>query len=114
MVISLPSPVCSNSVRAYDQSLTPQALRLLSKETVTLRNDPPEGVRIVVDEEDLTAVEGWVQGPGKTYNLFQVVCRSPWRMGNAANFHRWNTVRRRVFQDKIRLWTRVPKPPTEM
>jgi hypothetical protein len=101
MVISLPSPVCPNSVRTYDQSLTPQALRLLSKETVSLRNDPPEGVRIVVDEEDLTAMEGWVQGPGKSYNLFQVVCRSPWRMGNAANTHRWNTVRRRIFQDQI-------------
>lgn len=31
---------------------------------MTLRSDPPEGVRIVVDEEDLTAIEGWVQGPG--------------------------------------------------
>lgn len=33
---------------------------------VTLRNDPPEGVRIVVDEDDLTAMEGWVQGPGES------------------------------------------------
>ena len=32
---------------------------------MTLRNDPPEGVRVVVDEEDLTAMEGWVQGPCK-------------------------------------------------
>jgi hypothetical protein len=47
------------------QSLTPQALRLLSREIVTLRNDPPEGVRIVVDEDDLTNMEGWVQGPCK-------------------------------------------------
>ncbi|TXT16033.1 hypothetical protein VHUM_00536 [Vanrija humicola] len=48
------------------QSLTPQALRLLSREVVTLRTEPPEGVRIVVDEDDLTALEGWVQGPGGT------------------------------------------------
>ncbi|KAK6908032.1 ubiquitin-conjugating enzyme E2 S [Kwoniella mangroviensis CBS 8886] len=47
-------------------SLTPQALRLLSRETITLRSDPPEGVRIVVDEDDLTNMEGWVQGPGGT------------------------------------------------
>lgn len=48
------------------QSLTPQALRLLSKEIVSLRNEPLEGVRVVVDEEDLTAMEGWVQGPCKS------------------------------------------------
>ncbi|WWD18613.1 hypothetical protein CI109_103066 [Kwoniella shandongensis] len=47
-------------------SLTPQALRLLSREIVTLRSDPPEGVRIVVDEDDLTNMEGWVQGPSGT------------------------------------------------
>ncbi|WWC62758.1 uncharacterized protein I303_105355 [Kwoniella dejecticola CBS 10117] len=47
-------------------SLTPQALRLLSRETATLRTDPPEGVRIVVDEDDLTNMEGLVQGPGGT------------------------------------------------
>ncbi|WRT67929.1 uncharacterized protein IL334_004903 [Kwoniella shivajii] len=47
-------------------SLTPQALRLLSRETIHLRSDPPEGVRIVVDEDDLTNMEGWVQGPGGT------------------------------------------------
>jgi hypothetical protein len=54
------------------QSLTPQALRLLSKEVVSLRNDPPEGVRVVVDEEDLTAMEGWVQGPCKCSLAFEV------------------------------------------
>ncbi|WOO76870.1 Ubiquitin-conjugating enzyme E2 S [Vanrija pseudolonga] len=47
-------------------SLTPQALRLLSRELVTLRTEPPEGVRVVVDEDDLTALEGWVQGPAGT------------------------------------------------
>ncbi|EIW67690.1 hypothetical protein TREMEDRAFT_33323, partial [Tremella mesenterica DSM 1558] len=47
-------------------SLTPQALRLLSREVVTLRSEPPEGVRVIVDEDDLTAMEGWVQGPAGT------------------------------------------------
>jgi hypothetical protein len=39
---------------------------------VTLRQDPPEGVRIVVDEEDLTNIEGWVQGPGKCSRLMLI------------------------------------------
>ncbi|WVQ73246.1 hypothetical protein IAR50_002814 [Cryptococcus sp. DSM 104548] len=47
-------------------SLTPQALRLLSRQIVAHRNSPPEGVRIVVDEDNLTNMEGWVQGPSGT------------------------------------------------
>lgn len=61
-------PIAEGHKLTVVQSLTPQALRLLSKEIVTLRSDPPEGVRIVVDEEDLTSLEGWVQGPG-TFHL---------------------------------------------
>ena len=53
----------------HTQSLTPQALRLISREMVKLRSDPPEGVRIVVDEEDLSNMEGWVQGPGESPHL---------------------------------------------
>lgn len=45
------------------QSLTPHALRLLSRELVTLRAEPPEGVRVVVDEDDISALDGWVEGP---------------------------------------------------
>lgn len=45
------------------QALTPQALRLLSRQIMALKSDPPEGVRIAVGEEDFTLLEGWVQGP---------------------------------------------------
>ncbi|KIR68650.1 hypothetical protein I312_100253 [Cryptococcus bacillisporus CA1280] len=47
-------------------ALTPQALRLLSRQVVALKSNPPEGVRITVGEEDFTAIEGWVQGPSGT------------------------------------------------
>ncbi|WVQ96483.1 hypothetical protein IAU59_003588 [Kwoniella sp. CBS 9459] len=33
---------------------------------ITLRSDPPEGVRIIVDEDDLTGLEGVIQGPPGT------------------------------------------------
>lgn len=56
----------SGFVLMITQFLTTHALRLLSREVVTLRNDPPEGVRIVVNEDDLSALEGWVQGPGES------------------------------------------------
>ncbi|OXG27213.1 ubiquitin-conjugating enzyme E2 S [Cryptococcus neoformans Ze90-1] len=47
-------------------ALTPQALRLLSRQIMALKSDPPEGVRIAVGEEDFTLLEGWVQGPSGT------------------------------------------------
>ncbi|WVF68967.1 hypothetical protein IAT40_003741 [Kwoniella sp. CBS 6097] len=33
---------------------------------ITLRSEPPEGVRIIVDEDDLTGLEGVIQGPPGT------------------------------------------------
>nr|ODN85377.1 ubiquitin-conjugating enzyme E2 S [Cryptococcus depauperatus CBS 7841] len=47
-------------------SLSHQALRSLSRQVIALKSDPPEGVRIVVDEEDLSSMEGWIQGPPGT------------------------------------------------
>ncbi|CAD6563906.1 MAG: hypothetical protein TREMPRED_002366 [Tremellales sp. Tagirdzhanova-0007] len=47
-------------------SITSHAIRALYREIAKIRKDPPEGVRIVVDEDDLTAMEGWVQGPAGT------------------------------------------------
>ncbi|CAK9780524.1 unnamed protein product [Cutaneotrichosporon oleaginosum] len=47
-------------------SLTPLALRLLSRELLSLRTSPPEGVGVVVDEDDISAIEGWVAGPPGT------------------------------------------------
>lgn len=52
-----------NGVLTY-QSLTPSALRALTRELAQLRSDPPEDVRVVVNEEDLSSLEGWVAGPG--------------------------------------------------
>lgn len=48
------------------QSLSSQALRQLSREITTMRSEPPEGVRVIVDEEDLTCLEGLIQGPSES------------------------------------------------
>lgn len=55
--------ICTTFAEITCQALTPQALRLLSRQVVALKSNPPEGVRITVGEEDFTAIEGWVQGP---------------------------------------------------
>jgi hypothetical protein len=88
----------------WQQSLTPQALRLLSKEVVTLRNDPPEGVRVVVDEEDLTAMEGWVQGPCKCCHAtdFTRLFLISWDL---ILMNSRNTLWRRILSSSIWIWT---------
>ena len=43
-----------------------QALRLLSKELVELQQKPCEGIRVLVNEADLTEVEAELDGPQGT------------------------------------------------
>lgn len=50
------------------QSLTPQGIRLLSREVNDMRKNPTEGIRIDNDtEEDLSRLAGWVAGPGESF-----------------------------------------------
>ncbi|KAL7411711.1 ubiquitin-conjugating enzyme/RWD-like protein [Mrakia frigida] len=42
------------------------SIRRIAKELNQLRADPPEGIRVVVDEEDISQFTAWVQGPDGT------------------------------------------------
>jgi hypothetical protein len=71
-----PSPRCgaslvSLSLSTHDQtdSLPPSSIRRIAKELSQLRNTPPEGIRVVVDEEDITSFGAWVEGPGQSLLL---------------------------------------------
>ncbi|CAH7685526.1 ubiquitin-conjugating enzyme E2 S [Phakopsora pachyrhizi] len=46
--------------------LSSKVLRRIGKETNSLRLDPPEGIRIVINEDDITDVKAWIQGPTGT------------------------------------------------
>ncbi len=58
-------------------------VRKVSKEVVALANDPPEGIKVFLNEEDITDIQATIEGPcewvGKSPNytevlVFTIVC----------------------------------------
>lgn len=43
-----------------------KTLRRIGKEVNSLRNQPPEGIRVVLNEDDITELKAWIQGPAET------------------------------------------------
>ena len=39
-------------------------MRRLAKELAKLSREPPEGMRVVVQEDDLLQLSAWIEGPG--------------------------------------------------
>lgn len=46
--------------------LQPATMRKIIKELSQLRSDPPEGIRVQVDEEDVLQFVGIIAGPGQS------------------------------------------------
>lgn len=53
------------------ENLSPQTIRRLVREQEELIKDPPEGIRIVVNDSDVTDIQAFIDGPGmfKTINV---------------------------------------------
>ena len=47
------------------ENLSPQIIRQVSKEIADLCNDPPEGIKIFPNEEDITDIQAQIEGPCK-------------------------------------------------
>lgn len=47
------------------ENLSPQVIRGVAKEIADLCNDPPEGIKIFPNEEDITDIQAQIEGPGK-------------------------------------------------
>ncbi|KAF8936560.1 hypothetical protein BGZ58_004022 [Dissophora ornata] len=45
-------------------AISSTALRKVSRELYMLKNDPPEGIRLILNEDTLTDIQAWIQGPG--------------------------------------------------
>lgn len=45
------------------ENLSPQIIRQVSKEIADLCNDPPEGIKIFPNEEDITDIQAQIEGP---------------------------------------------------
>jgi len=48
----------------WKKSVTPAVFRRLMKELNGLRTDPPEGIRVVTNEDNMLDVTGIIEGPG--------------------------------------------------
>ena len=46
------------------ENLPPQIIRKVTKEVMGLAEDPPEGVKVFVNEEDITDIQATIEGPG--------------------------------------------------
>ncbi|VDI62761.1 ubiquitin-conjugating enzyme E2 S-like isoform X2 [Mytilus galloprovincialis] len=48
------------------ENLSPQVIRSLAKEIADLCNDPPEGIKIFPNDEDITDIQAHIEGPAGT------------------------------------------------
>jgi hypothetical protein len=51
------------------KSVTPAVFRRLMKELNELRTNPPEGIRVVTNEDNMLDVTGIIEGPGEWWFL---------------------------------------------
>lgn len=83
-------------------------MRRLMREITELKNNPPEGIRVVTSEENMLELTGIVEGPGEflytldTHLKLKFLC------------HRANTIRGWVLQSPVPVYTRVPCCPSKM
>jgi len=45
--------------------LAPQVSRQICKELQQLISDPPEGIKVILNEEDISDIQAIIDGPGK-------------------------------------------------
>jgi len=45
--------------------LSPQTIRHIAREVGDLTKDPPEGIKVIPNEEDITDIQATIEGPGE-------------------------------------------------
>ena len=55
------------------ENLAPQVSRQICKELQQLISDPPEGIKVILNEEDISDIQAIIDGPGqlKTKAIFK-------------------------------------------
>lgn len=48
------------------ENLSPQIIRQIAKEVASLAKDPPEGIKVYPNEEDITDIQATIEGPAGT------------------------------------------------
>ena len=52
-------------MKATNENLPPNVIRQLAKELKNLDQSPPEGIRVIVNDDDFTSICADIEGPGK-------------------------------------------------
>lgn len=47
------------------ENLSPQIIRRVVKELNDLVDQPPEGIKVTINDEDVTDIQAYIEGPGK-------------------------------------------------
>ena len=55
------------------ENLSPQIIRRVVKEMNDLVNEPPEGIKVNINDEDITDIQAYIEGPGKFYILCNIM-----------------------------------------
>ena len=48
------------------ENLHPQIVRQVMREVVELTQSPPEGIKVILNEGDITDIQATIEGPGST------------------------------------------------
>ncbi|XP_046398325.1 ubiquitin-conjugating enzyme E2 S [Ischnura elegans] len=48
------------------ENLSPQIIRRIAKEMHDLANDPPEGIKVIFNDQDVTDIQAFIEGPAGT------------------------------------------------
>lgn len=62
-MLALTNPVIFNLQNV--ENLSPQIIRRVVKELNDLVDQPPEGIKITINDEDVTDIQAYIEGPGK-------------------------------------------------
>lgn len=85
-------------------------MRRLMREISELKNSPPEGIRIVTNEENILDVTGIIEGPGKITRLHVCLLTLNVYLSVARGY----TIRRRVLPSTVQIHRRIPRRSSEM
>ena len=47
------------------ENVSPQVIRRVTKEVLELAESPPEGIKVFINEEDVTDIQATITGPGE-------------------------------------------------
>lgn len=59
--------ICGFQTSSNVENLHPQIIKQVSKELTSLTNDPPEGIKVFVNEQDITDIQATIEGPGTVF-----------------------------------------------